>query len=41
MANVQVQVDFVRSKRGGQSLVLVGYMYMISTLIIKATFVNR
>ena len=33
MANVQVQVDFVRNKRGGQSLVAGGYMYMISTLI--------
>ena len=33
IANVQVQVDFVRNKRGGQSLVLGGYIYMISTLI--------
>ena len=40
MANVQVQVDFVRNKRGGQILVLGGYMYIIGTLIIKATFVN-
>ena len=27
MANVQVQVDFLRNKRGGQSLVLAGYRY--------------
>ena len=40
MANVQVQVDFVVNKLGGQSLVLGGYMYMVSTLIILATFVN-
>ena len=35
MANVQVQVDFVRNKRGGQSLVLGGYRYVVSTLISK------
>ena len=29
MAKVQVQVDFVRNKRGGQSLVLVGYKYIL------------
>ena len=30
MANVQVQVDFVGNKRGGQSLVIGGYRYMLS-----------
>ena len=34
MAHVQVQLEFVRNKRGGQSLVLGGYMYIVSTLII-------
>ena len=34
MANVQIQVDFVRNKHGGKSVVLEGYMYMLSTLII-------
>ena len=34
MANVRVQVDFVWNKRDGQSLVLGGYKYMGSALII-------
>ena len=31
MENVQIQVDFVKNKRGGQSLVLWDYMYRVST----------
>ena len=34
MANIQVQVDYVRNNHGGQSLVQGGYRYMVSTLII-------
>ena len=35
MENVQIQVDFVKNKRGppGQSLVLWDYMYRVSTLL--------
>ena len=40
MENVQIQVDFVKNKRGGQSLVLWDYMYRVSTLLTLATFVN-
>ena len=35
MANVQVQVDFVRNKHGGQSLVLKGYRYMVQCKYIN------
>ena len=39
MAHVQVQVDFVRNKRGGQSLVLGGYY--VGDFCQLLTFANR
>ena len=41
MANVQVQVDFVRNKRGGQSLVLGGrYINYLGEFCQLLTFSN-